>query len=462
MTFFVVVSIIAYIISFALGFTVLLHDFRSAKNRLFAVFCFACIVWTGSNFLFRLTDHAPYDFLLFGSRAVFVGAAATMVSFLALLSVLIESPFSKKRLAVIVVIVVGTALIASAANPWLILDVWYVGGRPVFSYGPMMIPFYTVMAVQLGLVIATLSKAKMRDGGQDSEKTFKIIKIAFYCVMAFILITNYFIPMAFNNHDFSTLGSLAILAYLAIVAYLIVWKGLFSLRFITVRLLSYAIVIAIFAGIYMLLFELIFHLLFKIDDPTGEVFVLNAMMVIIMMMLYPILSELHRFLKRLLYADIGKVSVKHLVQGLDRLIGRRVSPAKVANLISQTLELGYVGIVLPPRGEKWRVYGSGGAKRQTISWVEAANIYNSTLKMREKALKTAEAPNAGLKDTLEKHNISVVVRLYDINEGVIGAILLGKTEQGGQEVPDSALKVLLSVTNLVSLAVEGEAKVRGF
>jgi hypothetical protein len=364
MTFFVVVSIIAYAVSFMLGFAVLTQDFKGRKNRLFAVFCLACIVWTGSNFLFRLNEHAPHEILLFASRAVFMGAAATMVSFMALLAVLLESSFLKKRLAIIATFVVGILLLASAVNPWLILDVWYVDGSPVFSYGPMAIPFYAVMAVQLGLIISMMSKAKMRDGGPDAIKTFKVIRVSFYCVMACILITNYFIPMAFNDHDFSTIGSVAILAFLVTVSYLIVWKGLFSLKFLAVRLLSYVIVISVFAGIYILLFELIFKLLFKIDDPTGEVFVLNAMMVIIMMMLYPILSELHRWLKRVLYADIDRVSVKRFVQELDRLIDRRGSPARVARLTARTLSLGYVGIVLPPSGDKWRIYGSGGANEK--------------------------------------------------------------------------------------------------
>jgi hypothetical protein len=114
----------------------------------------------------------------------------------------------------------------------------------------------------------------------------------------------------------------------------------------------------------------------------------------------------------------------------------------------------YAGAILPPNGKEWRVYGS---KSRDFSWVEAANIYNSALKLSRRATTAKNAGGAAVAENLQRHGISVIIQLRDASEGVVGVLLIGKSLKGEEKVSENGLRALISVSNIVALAIMDEA-----
>ena len=151
----------------------------------------------------------------------------------------------------------------------------------------------TVLGSLLYQIIKTRSDKKR--GGE------LVLLIGFAISGTMSLIFNLILPLW--RWDLIWLGPLAISTTIIAFYYSILRYRALNLSSIWLKILSYVVIMASFAILYMVLFSIIFTALFRGSTPSIEVIALNFIMILIFLLLMPALSELNSFIRSLISGE---------------------------------------------------------------------------------------------------------------------------------------------------------------
>ena len=178
------------------------------------------------------------------------------------------------------------------------------------------------------------------------------------------------------------------------------------------RGLSRIIVMSLAAIAYLVIFFIIFAALFKVPAPSIQVIILNMLMIVAVMLLFPALNELSTFVGSLASAD--EVDVSYVVKKLTKLVGYDVNLVELASFLCDHLHFQYVGFVMD--GE---VYGSKVLKfpPEVIKEISKLKKSNGGIWLE---------PDEELARALKKFDITAVAELRDSKGKIVGQVLLGR------------------------------------
>jgi len=205
------------------------------------------------------------------------------------------------------------------------------------------------------------------------------------------------------------IGPMAVSVTIAIFYYSVVKYRILALTGDSMKLLSYIIVIAIGAIVYILLFYLIFTAIFRVATPSIEILILNLIMVAIVFCLMPAIFEVTAMIKASL--PTKQIDLGYITKKLRRLDKQNVDYKELAGFLAQHLKLDYFGFLINDR-----LYGS---KNITLSAEDSAEY---------KKLKT---PKSGIwysfdEARTEEDEIAQVAVLLNAKDEPSGKILLGR------------------------------------
>lgn len=205
------------------------------------------------------------------------------------------------------------------------------------------------------------------------------------------------------------IGPMAVSLTITIFYYSVVKYRILALTGDSMKLLSYIIVIAIGAIVYILLFYLVFTTIFRVATPSMEILILNLIMVAVVFCLLPAILEITAMIKASL--PTKQIDLGYITKRLRRLNKQNVDYKELAGFLAQHLKLDYVGFLI-----NGRLYGS---KAMTLS-AEDSSEY--------KKLKT---PKSGIwyafdRARTEEDEIAQVALLLNAKDEPSGQILLGR------------------------------------
>ena len=205
------------------------------------------------------------------------------------------------------------------------------------------------------------------------------------------------------------IGPMAVSLTITIFYYSVVKYRILALTGDSMKLLSYIIIIAIGAIVYILLFYLIFTAIFRVATPSMEILILNLIMVAIVICLLPAIFEVTAMIKASLptkQTDLG-----YITQKLRHLDKQNVDYKELAGFLAQHLKFDYVGFLI-----NGRLYGS---KTITLSPEDSAEY---------KKLKTPKTSIWYEFDhaRTEEDEIAHVALLLNAKNEPSGQILLGR------------------------------------
>lgn len=178
------------------------------------------------------------------------------------------------------------------------------------------------------------------------------------------------------------------------------------------RILSYVVLIGSAVIIYLLIFHLVFSSLFKIANPSFQVVLLNFIMLAIVLLLTPAISELNSMTKSLIltkHIDIAYITKKITVAGR-----RKVDLKDMSGFLAEHMHFSYVGFLV-----NGKLYGSEDYR------VPAEDLV---------AIKKLKRPERGVwqdidgisKETMRELEISRIGIITDGAGDEIGQVILGK------------------------------------
>ena len=204
------------------------------------------------------------------------------------------------------------------------------------------------------------------------------------------------------------IGPMAVSLTITIFYYSVVRYRILALTGDSMQLLSYVIIVAIGAIVYILLFYIIFTAIFRVPNPSGAILILNLIMVAIVFCLMPAIFEIFSMIRALLpnkQFDIG-----YIVRKLNHLNKQNVELKELASFLATQLKFEYVGFII-----NGHLYGS---KPFDISSNDIVKI--ESLKLPKSGIWQDFSP-----EKTEEDKISRVALLTDHREKPVAQVLLG-------------------------------------
>lgn len=420
-------------LSILLGVAVLLKNPVSTRNRIFLVTCISSVVWTGSIALFR---NESGDTALFFSRLMFVGSALSVISLFYLFNSIITNDFYTKYKRPINAC--SAILLLSTLNPWLVTDVYYKdGGQIAFHNGVAAPIFYLSITIILIFVTKLILGVKYKREQHRSLRNYLLAKYSFLITGIVVSITNYILPLIFNNHEFSIIGSMVIFAFMTILAYLVT-SGLFRIRFAVIITAALKFLHLSVFIIFLTIASLLITIFFRLDvfPRDWENATIATVAIALLTVLFIRISKIiRRYIKRTMQDDY--YDMDEIVSSANRIVIGALSEATLANqlgkLLKDTFQAQFCEIVLFERNrDQIRYFGNN---RRAMSKPEIVGMLDAS------HLDLIDLSFIPLNDTsnvieLAKRNVEIIKRIKYSNhdDGRIsyeyGLVLLGNKKSG--------------------------------
>lgn len=362
--------------------------------------------------------------MLFSGICIFVGSRKKerRITFFYLLSMIIATIFT-----VLILIFMNfpptdkDSFEAISAPAYFGFVIFFMVSSVLMILGTVLrIKNYRSRSAKISLILLTATSAVLR-----------ILTVAF-CLFSLI----YPAYFAYIWAAPIALALMAIIDYYAVLKYRVIELSSKSLK-----LLSYVIIIATAGVVYMLIFYAIITFLFKIQGLSTEIYILTFIMVTILLLILPVMSEVLYFIRSLVLKD--QFYLGFILKKLNKMSGH-TDADEIADFLAGNLHFSYVGIVI---GEKVH-----GPKKEQFTASELEKI--NQLAEPERGVWQDIDPDT--KKILDDHNIKAVAAMFDAKGNVFGQILVGSPSgKAGFEKRD--LAQLETIINIVSAMIDSRA-----
>lgn len=432
------------VLAVLVGLIMLTGSYRGTRVAAvaFAVACFGAAAWTVSMSIFLNT--ADIDVAASAVLGMYISPLVMSLGLLFYGLSLLKSKVAMKiggGIAVVGVVALAAMLVA---QPELLYSaiIMESGGNSVELVMGLYYFLYAgaFVLMAIGCVGAVVRKiTSMRRSRERSG----------YAVMFWGLLI-WFVPfIAFNlvlpptDYSLMWIGPISVVVALLFCYFATLRYRIIELKQLFAQIFSYVLVLAIAAMVYMLIFYLIFTALFRVSNPSAEIFVLNFIMIVIVLLLLPIVNEFLASARSIIARD--SIDLTYIVKRLNRLATSQVDLKNLAEFLADHLHFGYVGFLIDGK-----TYGSRKVKISISDLTEIVAAAEGTTGIWQKV-------NVGLAESLDGKGINMVAMLYDANGNSFGRILIGES-RGKDALDRRDIIQLETIINLIAIVVESEVR----
>lgn len=233
-----------------------------------------------------------------------------------------------------------------------------------------------------------------------------------------------------------TIGLVIIGFYYAILRFKMI-----SLNANWLRILSYIVITGSALIVYLLIFHLIFSALFKIANPSFQVVLLNFIMIAIVLLLTPAISEINAMTKSWIMTK--QINIAYIVKKITMLNRKQIDLKEMADFLAEHMHFSFVGFIV-----NGKTFCSDDFR---MSAEEVEDI--SSLKIPDKGLWQD-------KSKLKNTNNSEIARigvLTNAKGGIIGQMVFGKPISK-TNLDRKDLTEVEMIVNLMAVVVENGSR----
>ncbi len=298
------------VLTFLSGVTVFLGSRKEERGRSawFLIATIFATLWMVSISLFLI---APPDWADTISRPVNWTYANAVFIDIALLGYIVWKQKYGKIITSIFLVLGVTLITIFLYNPSLLYTeviLSNVGNSLVTNIGPYYFIYIAFFCLLVPTVIGSLLYQIVKTRSFKKRGGELVLLIGFAISGTMSLIFNLILPLW--RWDLIWLGPLAISTTIIAFYYSILRYRALNLSSIWLKILSYVVIMASFAIVYMVIFSIIFAALFRGSTPSIEVIILNFLMILIFLLLMPALNELNVFIRSLITGPKSNESKK--------------------------------------------------------------------------------------------------------------------------------------------------------
>lgn len=247
------------------------------------------------------------------------------------------------------------------------------------------------------------------------------------------------------RYDLIWIGPLLISLDFVVHYYSILKYHLIELASGWMKALSHIIVMTLAAVVYLSAFFVIFVSLFKVSSPSGSVLLLNTIMVVLVLILFPAINEISAYTRSL--ASVQSVDIVYLVKKFNMLSREYINYHELAEFLVEHLHFQYVGLLIDGK-----LYGS-----------KIAKLSAGEVKEIEKA-KNAKGMwvkfEGEQREELKKRGVEAVAVLKNHDGSETARVLIGKPF-GGINFNSRDLGEVETALTLLSVAIASGERFKG-
>ena len=201
----------------------------------------------------------------------------------------------------------------------------YVGVDSIL-YSVLTFAFFG--AIVFRIVVSSIESIRAR--GKKDKRGLSLAAIAYSIMAVTILTFNIILPFIFGNYDLIWMGVIGFFIFNILIFINIVKNEYFDLKENFLHIVSYAFVVIFVVALYLLALGVVYRFVFRVENPSLELYTVNAILVIILILMLPLINEMNFFLRRFMYVDT------YDIDGLVAKMNREVLGARD---IERTLEV---------------------------------------------------------------------------------------------------------------------------
>ena len=395
------------------GFAVFLGSSKSSRAQAltFLITTFGVFGWAFSMAIFLTLDENAIDIAPIPVFGIYLSTLVMDLFVLVYTGWKIKWGIFPIIMSTLASIFLGAALIY---NPHLLYDNIVLSSTAGNSIGIRLdwyyIAYIALMVFEGIIVVAFILSRIKHTTNQAFKRGWKSFLICLAIGWTAAGIFDLYLPLF--RYDLIWIGPLFIAIDFVIHYYAIIKYRLLDLASSWLKILSHIIVMSLAAVVYLTLFFIIFMALFKVPSPSSAVIILNVVMIIIALLLFPILNELSSYFRSL--SSIKDIDLVYFVKKIQQMSKNYINYHELAGFLSDHLHFQYVGLIIDKK-----LYGS---KPSRITAAEVTHISNYRTPIRGIWLALDDATMGELK----KCGIEAVAILRDAEGVVVGKIMLGR------------------------------------
>ena len=412
MQLIVILLITVSVLTLLSGITVFLGSSKGDRLRSawFFVATIFAVIWTVSISMFLIVEpswKAPIDLPV---RWTYLSSIFIDIALLGYIS------WREKYGKIITLAFLMGGIILSAVfinNPGLLYtDVILsnTGNSLVTNIGPFYFIYIAFFCILVPAVILTLLKQIIKPVSKKKRGGNLVLLIGFAISGTMSLIFCLILPLW--RWDLVWLGPLAVSTTIIAFYYSILRYHVLNLSSIWLKILSYIVIMASSAVIYMVIFSIIFALLFRGSTPSIEVIILNFIMILIVLLLFPAMNELNMFVNSLISTQ--DVDMIYIIKKLNKFTPRTNSDFKeLADFLADHMHFESINFLIDKQ-----IYGS--TKNKITS--EEVEIISGLSEPKNGIWQNIDEDD----ERWLKHGFSAIAVLKDSNGQTFGQMIIGK------------------------------------
>jgi hypothetical protein len=205
--------------------------------------------------------------------------------------------------------------------------------------------------------------------------------------------------------------------------------------------MSYIAIIGSAVTVYLLIFHVVFSSLFKIANPSFQVILLNFIMIAIVMVLTPAISEVYSLTKSWILTK--QIDIAYIVKKITNSRRRRMDLKEMAGFLAEHAHFSFVGFLV-----KGRFYGSDDFKLTPEELTEISRLAKPEKGMWQRLPKLK---------WVEEQGISQVGVMTGASGDAVGQVILGKPTTKTNLNREDMIEVEM-IFNLMAVVVENGSR----
>ena len=319
--------------------------------------------------------------------------------------------------------------LSTAGNSITIVNGWY--------YVAYILYFMAITVSFLAVLLYRILHDKSKFSAMRKGRIVFLIGLSITGSLS--LLFDLLLPLV--RYDLIWIGPFMIGATILAFYYAILRYRIIKLASGWLRLMSYVVLMAAAAVVYMIIFFMIFAALFRGSTPSTEVIVLNFIMIVIVLLLSPVMSEMNDFVRSLISPQ--RIDLVYIIKKLSKVSATGIDMKELAAFLADHMHFEYIGFLVDGQ-----LYGS--TKR---------DISDNGIKM----INGLGKPENGVwqvfdekTELWQKMDLSAVAALRDANGKTFGQVLVGKPVGKKSDFNRRDLVQVETVINLVAVIIDSK------
>lgn len=445
-------TVIAVLFLLLAYFTISSKNTRTRQGRVFVALTFAFLIW-------MITNHISNDSSVSEPIAIVATRILFAASFMATVLTLVftKEITGKKILSVSRGGVLFVAILAILfASPLLVESIYKDGAVYGITFGPLWLVYGLALAVLVTLMIVTVV------GNWNSKKAtvrrqVRAAGVGVIVAAPLILLLGFIIPNATTSFEISRVALAPSVIMVGMIYYATIRHGLFDLRSVAIRTMTYVLTLSVLTAVYFLLAYILSIILFKGHASTGGLSIspLNVVLALVMAIIFqPIKRLFDKLTNDIFYRS--SYDPEQFLKEFSRIISYNTDinllVDSARDYLVQTLKASTVEFYIIDR-DSLNVKGKSVARLSTGT---LNAIIESIPDNHEEIIQTNHLDQGRLSKILSHHKIKIVIPMRH-NSQLIGYIFLGEHRTGSYDLRD--IRMLDSIINELVIAIQNSLSV---